>query len=195
MTQKHGRRYEHTLVNGLDEVTPKEVYVAAEGYSGNSNSGECDIVITVDPKFATRHDTTQFNIEAKKRQGDDGNRVSNVMTGSETDETGLEELQRLVDGTPMWGDPILAIKFDHRKLVVLDGRWVLSMVDEHGHYVPQSVQDGILSVLEPRLTPSENISMIKPPLSSWSSSSAADDDCVVISRKLGLPFGEGVNDG
>jgi len=86
MTQQHGRRYEHELVNGLDEITPPEVWLTSAGYSGNSKADDCDIVITVDPKFATRHDTRQFNIEAKRRQAESGKRVI-AFSGSSGEET------------------------------------------------------------------------------------------------------------
>jgi Holliday junction resolvase len=185
MSQSHGRAYEHTLVNGLDEITYEEVWVAAIGFSGNSKSGDADVVISLDPHLVTSHEEAIYVAEAKKRQGEGGKRVSNVMTGSSTDETGLEELQRLVDNSPSWAEPLLIIKFDHREVVVLDARWVLSSVGESERHVPDSVP---MDILEPRLTPSENISMVKPPLTAWTSASAADDDVVVIAKKLGLPY-------
>jgi Holliday junction resolvase len=206
MTQKHGREYEHQLVNNLDEITPEEVWVAAIGFSGNSKSGDADVVISLDPHLVTSHEQAMYVAEAKKRQGEGGKRVSNVMTGSSTDETGLEELQRLVDNSPSWAEPLLIIKFDHREVVVLDARWVLSAIGadsrsessvssspsgtqldegESERHVPDSVP---MDILEPRLTPSENISMVKPPLTAWTSASAADDDVVVIAKKLGLPY-------
>jgi len=184
VTQKHGRRFEHELVNGLDKITPNEVWVTTAGYSGSAVADACDLVITLDPKLKVRGDPNQVNIEAKKRQGKSGNRVS-VFSGSETDETGLEEVQRLVDGTPDWSDSIVAIKFDRRKLVVLDARWILSALDECDTPVPSGVK-----LHEPRLTPSDNISMVKPSLDDWASATAADSDEVVLAHRLGLPFSE-----
>lgn len=188
MTRK-GRDYEHELVNGIDEITPTEVWVTSCGYSGNSLSDACDIVLTLDPYLCTSHQDTQVNIEVKKRSGKSGNRVV-VFEGGSPDETGLEELQRFVEATPDWADSILAIKFDHRKLVVLDAEWVLDELDECGeYYVPLAVE-GILDTLLPRLTDSDNISMKKPLLAEWVSSKAARPDERVLAERLGLPVME-----
>lgn len=182
MTQQHGRRFEHELVNGLDEITPEEVWVTSAGYSGNATADDCDLVVTIDPKLATSEETTQYNIEAKKRTGDSGNRVT-VFGGSSGDETGVDELRRLAESTPEWADPIVAIKFDRRKLSVLDARWVLSACDRLDYPIPSGV-----NVHEARLTPSESVSMVKPTLDTWESSRAAQSDAVVLAEKLGVPY-------
>jgi len=191
---KKGRRYEHSLVNGLDKVSSGDVWVTTAGYSGNSEADGCDVVVTVDPKLLTSNEPQQFNIEAKLRQGEGGKRVSNVFSGSETDETGVEELKRLVLTTPGWADPIVALKFDHRKLVVLDARWILDAIGERDQYIPLNIKEGILDVLSPRTTPSGNVSMIKPDLSDWESSRAAPADEVELCERLGLPHGVSVDD-
>jgi len=187
MTQQHGRRYEHKMVNGVDNVTTDDVWVTSCGYSGNSDADGCDVVVTVSPKVLTRSEPKQYNIEAKKRQGEGGKRVSNVFTGSEKDETGVEELKRLVLTTPAWADPIVALKFDRRKLVVLDARWILDAIGERDQYVPANITQGIMDVLDPRTTPSGNISMFKPTLTEWESSRAAPADEVQLCERLGLP--------
>lgn len=182
MTQKHGRRYEHELVNGLDEITNEDVWVTTVGYSGNAAGDGCDVVVTVGVG-----DTYQYNIEAKKRQGESGKRISGVFSGSATDESGLEEVQRLIDTTPPWAKPMVALKMDHRKLIVLDARWIMSEVGGYEHDVPPTAQKRI-EMLEPRLTPSNSISMIKPETTFWPSSRASPDDAVVLAEALGLSY-------
>jgi hypothetical protein len=184
MTQQHGRRFEHDLVNGLSEIKTDDVWVGAVGWSGNSKHGGCDLAITISPKLVTQWDPAAFHVEAKKRQGEGGKRVT-VLSGSQKDESGLEEVQRLVDSTPSWADPILALKFDHRRLSVIDARWILSAVDEHGYSIPDSG-----TVHEARLTPSENISMRKPSLENWESSVSSPPDEVVLAERLGIPYEE-----
>jgi hypothetical protein len=187
MTQKHGRKFELDLFNGINDITPEEVWVTTAGYSGNAKGDGCDLVITVDPKVLTKNEPQQINCEAKKRQGEGGKRVSNVFTGSEKEETGVEELKRLVVTTPAWADPIVALKFDRRKLVVLDARWILDAIGERDCYVPANITQGIMEVLDPRTTPSGNISMFKPTLTEWESSRAAPADEVELCERLGLP--------
>lgn len=194
MSQQHGRRYEHQLVNGLDEITPEEVWVTSCGYSGNSKADGCDMVITVDPSLALRNDTRQINVEAKKRQGESGQRISNVFSGSSGDETGLDELDRLVENTPVWADPVAAIKFDRRKLLVLDARWLLSYLDVIDRVIPPTIAS-VFSVVQPRLTPSESVSMVKPDTGQWPSSQASRDDVVVLADRLGLPYEVEEDDG
>lgn len=183
MTQQHGRRFEHDLVNGLTEVTTDDVWVAAVGWSGNSKYGGCDLVASVSPELATSHMTPMYCIEAKKRNAESGKRCSRALEGSADDESGLEELWRLVESAPSWADPVIALKFDHRELSVLDARWILDELGEMEFGVPNSV-----NLHEPRLTPSENVSMVKPTLDDWRSSQAAPDDAVVLAERLGIPY-------
>jgi len=188
MTQQHGRRYEHKLVNSLDDITPPEVWLTSAGYSGNSKADDCDIVVTVDPGFVVRGETRQYNIEAKRRQGESGKRISGAFTGSSSGETGIEELQRLIEGTPSWADPIVALKMDRRKLAVIDARWLLSRLDVLEYAYPSSVDEDVFDVLQPRLTASDSISVIKPETSEWPSATAAPSDAVVLADALGLPY-------
>lgn len=196
MSPKTGRNYEHTLANGVAEVTPREVWTTTVGWSGNSSTDSCDIAIVVDPKLAISSETTMFTVECKRRNVDSGKRASKVFGGGKTFETGVEELQRFIDGTPSWADPIVAIKFDRRKLVVLDGRWLLDALGLGG-FAPPSAET-LIDLLEPRTTRSDNISMIKPTLENWPSSKQSEDDAVVLCERLGLPYtseGQEVDDG
>jgi len=185
---QHGRSYEHTLATAIDAVTPPMVWVTTAGYSGNAAIDACDVVITVDPQFATAHETMQYNIEAKKRRGEGGKRVSSVFGGGKTDESGIDELQRFVDATPSWADPVVVIKFDRREAVVLDARWLLSACDESDYPIPATATETLIDVLQPRVTPSGNVSMVKPPLSEWNSESAGKDHAVKTAQLLGLPL-------
>lgn len=182
MTQQHGRRYEHTLCTSLDEITPDEVWVTTAGYSGNSEADACDLVITTDPKYATRNDPVQINIEAKKRQGKSGNRVI-IASGSSKGDSGVDEILGLIEGTPDWADPIVAIKFDRRKLIVLDARHLLAAVGELKYPIPDSVR-----LFDVRSTDSGSLSMRKPTLENWTSATSAPKDSVVLASKLGLPI-------
>ncbi len=187
MTQQHGRRFENKIVNGIDRVTTDGVWTTAAGYSGGADADACDFVVTVNPQKASNTDVWQLNVEAKKRQGERGKRNSGVFSGSEDGETGKQELQRLVKYTPEWADPVASIKFDHCKLISLDARWILDYLDVIEYEVPASIEN-LLDVLQPRLTPSESVSMVKPTLDDWPSSRAADDDWIVFCEQMGLPY-------
>jgi len=182
---KAGRRYEHTLVNGLEDVTPQEVWVTSCGYSGNAVADASDMVITVDPYLCTRHETGQYNVEVKKRQGKSGNRTT-VFDGSSGGDSGLTEVETFVESTPSWADAIIAIKFDHRKLLVLYGEELLSALGQRKH--PMVNDQHTLTLLEPRLTDSENISMRKPCLENWKSAMASHADEIVLATELRLPL-------
>jgi hypothetical protein len=187
MTQQHGRKYEHKITNELDERTPKEVYTTTVGYSGNASGDGSDMLVTIDPHIQTRHDEGQYNLELKKRQGEGGKRTI-VFGGSSNGESGLNEIERLVETTPHWSTPVLAIKFDHRKLIVLDARELLKALGEWD--APRSIEhvEYIMEATQPRLTPSDSVSMVKPSLDDWESSQAAESDIVVVAEKLGLPL-------
>jgi hypothetical protein len=201
--QQHGRRYEHVLAGNLDDVTTDDVWTTTSGYSGNAAYDDCDLVITVSPKFQTTHEPLQYNVEAKDvTRGEVGNRVSDAIAGSSSDESGIEELKRLVEGTPEWGDPVVAISFNHRKLLVVDARHLLAYLGEAEDIeevslltVPPTVET-VLDAFKPKTTPSGNVSMVKPKTGTWPSATASRPDEVVLADKLGLPHTyEGGNDG
>jgi len=182
---KKGRNYEHELTNGLDEVTPPEVWTATVGWSGNADRDNCDIVALVDPKLTTRHEPYSYHIEAKKRSGKEGRRIR-VFRGSKDEETGIEELRRLVETTPDWGDPIVVVSFDRREVIVLDARWLLWELGEaNGIAPPDSVRTHGVDV-----TDGGSVVMVKPTLDDWQSGRASRSDAVVVAEKLGLPYDE-----
>jgi len=176
-----GRRYEHELTNGLDKVTPPEVWTATVGWSGNANRDNCDIVVLIDPKLQTRH-AYSYHIEAKKRSGKEGNRIV-VFGGSKSEETGIEELRRLVETTPDWGQPVVVVSFDRRKPITLDARWLLhELGEQNGVAPPASVQMHSVDVTDSGL-----VVMVKPTLAEWDSASASPSDGTVVARQLELP--------
>jgi len=159
MTQQHGRRYEHELAQQLDTVAETDTWVTTAGYSGNSVIDGCDIVVTYMQPDAM---LTQINIEAKKRQGTAGKRT---LVAS------LDEIERLQQGTPYWGNSCVALKFDHRQVIVCDPNEILSAIRSEC----DSPQRPIVNTLSPRLTGSNKISVVKPTTDEWTSARAGND--------------------
>jgi len=185
VSNQHGRRHEHDLNNSLNEVTTNDVWSTTSGYSGNAESDNCDLIVTVSPKYQTRQEKRQINIEAKKiTSGKAGNRTI-LFSGSSGGETGVEELYRLIESTPDWGQPVVTVKFSRRKLVVIDARGLHAAVSPNEFHPSERVE-----MLEPRATDSGSISVVKPELDYWESSSAAPRDSVVLAQALGLPLKE-----
>lgn len=183
MTQQHGRRHEHDLNNGLNQVTTNDVWCTTAGFSGNAASDNCDIVVTVSPTYAAAEDPLQYNHEAKKiTSGKSGNR-SMLFQGSSSGETGVGEVKRLVESTPDWAQPVITAKFSHRKLVVIDARGLLAALGEYDWPVSETVK-----MLAPRSTKTGNVSVVMPTLDDWESSTAAPRDAVVLAQTLGLPI-------
>ena len=188
MTQKHGRNYEHTLASALVENTWDDVWVTTCGYSGNSAIDSGDLVVTVSPKLATSHEELQINIEAKKRQGETGKRTI-VFGGSASEETGVDEVERLIEGTPSWGKPLIALKWDHRQLFCCDARSLLGLCEGYENDSLNDQQQSIISAkestspnltalkaMQPRVTASGSISMIKPSCDEWPAARSGTPD-------------------
>lgn len=198
MTQQHGRSYEHSLSGEIDEATTKDAWVTTSGYSGNASIDACDIVVTVNPAATTRGQNLQYNIEAKKRQAKSGKRCSSVFGGGKTDETGVAELVRFIEHTPSWATSIVVLSFDHRAPVVMDARllvtWLSRQTDASCEafeqvkvILPSPDQERLLKALSPRVTPSENISMVKPETDELDSATASPPEGVVVAEDLRLP--------
>jgi len=122
-----------------------------------------------------------------------------VFTGGTSDESGKDELLRFANGVPDWAQPVVALKFDHRKLLVLDPRHILSALDldsdsESDEDWEKFYPSSRVRLCEPRLTPSDNISMVKPTLDDWTSSQAAEADEIVLAKALGLPLLDALGD-
>lgn len=187
MTQQHGRRYEHDLVNRVDEITTDGVWVTTAGYSGNAESDDCDMVVTTDPMKTGR--VNQYNVEAKKRNGKPGRRISNIFTGSKDGETGLEELKRLTTSAPLWAVAVVVLKMNRRKVMVIPARDLLCEVMEDVTVGDiDSRVEQLFAITQPRTTGSDNISMIKPETDDWPSATKAAEDAVVFAEVFDLPY-------
>lgn len=202
-----GRTYELDTVRGIHEATDSDfVWATAIDYSGGAADSNADIAIV----YPEGREATELQlVELKKRQGDDGNRVV-VMGGSGTDETGRDELRRLVDAGPRMATSWLAIKFDHRELVCVPAAWVWERVVDaelsedyrHTNEIPSDAAQRYvrrtrtpsywtpsdeLKRLAPRLTDADSLSMVKPSLDWWESSSAGRDDVSVLLNTMDVP--------
>jgi hypothetical protein len=207
MTNK-GRTYELDMVRDITASTdPRYVWTTALDYSGGAADSDADIVVT----FPRNRDETALElIELKKRGGDDGNRV--IVMGGSGDETGRDELRRLVDAGPRAAESWFAVKFAHRKLVVVPSGWVWKQVAERPDELPtdyrkrneipsEAAQTYVRRTqwpywwkpteahesLAPRLTDAGSLSMVKPSLDWWESSTAAQSDEHVLLEALNLP--------
>lgn len=176
-----GRRYEHRLANDVSDVTTDDIVVCTMGYSGNALTDDADVMVVKNPSLCTRHEDTCYFIEAKKKSGQSGKRISDVFAGSSNEETGIEELRRLVEQTADWATSVVALKLDHRKLFVLNGRAFLTATETEAWDVP------LFDVLKPRETRGGNVSVVKPTLDEWESSKAADNDENVLCNCLNFP--------
>jgi len=132
-----GRKYETTLCKEFNRNVDDAICYLV-GYSGNSATGAADLVLS----SKERH----VHVEVKKRSTGSGKRTT-VMEGSSGDDSGLQECQHIVDGTPAWGESWILVKFSHREPIVIRASKLLE---------PESND---FCSLSPRLTGSDNISM------------------------------------
>lgn len=172
-----GRTYELDMVREINAATdPRWVHAAVPDHSGNA----ADTYYDLEVMYYAQREWFQANlVELKKRTADEGYRCI-VMSGGNDGETGLEELQRLIDNCPNWGDPWVAIKFDHRELIVLHGEDLHEGLTGdtrrgYGEWISVDPPEWF-DHLSPRLTSSDSISMVKPELEWWDSSTAGEDD-------------------
>lgn len=164
-----GHDYELTLKNAIIESTTEHVTAMRPDYSGNSKHSVADVRITVD-KGARYGDGTieDYYIEAKKRSGREGYRKT-VMEGSSKGDSGLDELRGLVDDSPPWSVTKMMVKFDHREAVVFCAESLLAHLEDREQYDKAERH-------EVALTPADSISMVKPELDNWESSTAGTED-------------------
>lgn len=174
-----GKRYELDLKNSIIEATNEHVTAMRPDYSGNSKHSVADIRVTVD-KGARFGDGSveDYYIEAKKRSGPQGQR-QRVLSGSSKGQSGKEELNDLIMGTPSWAEPRVAVKFDHRELIVLDAKELLFDIEDP-EYMSDQFNHGA------RLTPANSVSMVKPTLGEWNSTSAGEPDHIRLLHDLGI---------
>lgn len=172
-----GKAYELTLVNDITEHTSPWVWTTRPDFSGNSKHAFADLAMIwtvsgpIDGAF----------VEVKKRSPGDGKRASDTVSGSADDQTGLEELKELCNGTPPWGEPYLGVKFPNRELIVYRADHLYTELTE-------SAGDDYVGT--PRVTPSDNVSIRKPSLDEWNSSRGGFDDWYKLCREVGIPKAE-----
>lgn len=191
MTQQHGRSYEHELAGKIVDASTDYAWVTTCGYSGNSTIDDADLVITSLTNRNTRFNPVQYNIEAKKKRGEAGYRVSDAISGSRGDESGVEELQRLIDGTPEWGRAQVAIKFNRRLVFVVPAELLLGVATgelDEDDLGTSEMEQALLS-MKPKTTPSDSISMIKPETDVWPSA-RGEDDGEYVCEFLDIPYTE-----
>ncbi|WP_226041154.1 hypothetical protein [Natrinema sp. DC36] len=183
-----GRTFELDTVHDIVVDTDQRfVHAAVPDHSGNARDTYYDLEV-IWPQDYHGHCHGAF-IELKKRSGDEGKRVS-VMSGGNDDETGKEELERLIEGTPNWGDAYVCIKFDHREIIVLHAEYLLKRLEgDVGGFDDawSTITKAEEKTHGARLTPSDSISMVKPCLSYWESSTAGLDDHRKILYETGVP--------
>lgn len=184
-----GRDYELDLLRDVrDVVDDRYVWATLPDYSGVAAGTFCDLAIIFGVDYHG-HVHGAF-IEVKKRKGEEGYRKT-VMSGSSKGETGREELERLIDGCPNWGEPYVAIKFDHREIIVLHAKDLLYYLEngeepaEYSREGANSSWDAEQNFHDARFTDSDSISMRKPALSYWESSTAGADDHRKILEQVG----------
>lgn len=186
-----GRTYELTMLRRIIACTdPRWVHAATLDYSGNASDSFADLEVS----YSMGYDGHAHHmIELKKRSGEEGKRKT-VMQGGTPEESGLDELRRLIDGCTNWQDPWVHIKFDNREPIVLhaeDLHYYLTgdTWRSYGDYCWDDRWKGDgppvwLDQLAPRLTPSDNISMVKPELAFWPSTQAGEPDHIKLLRCL-----------
>lgn len=181
-----GKTYELTTKKKINAATHEWVKAHRPDYSGSSVGEVADLMVVWE---ANRYEAQQPSghaerfvhyTELKKRSAKDGNRAT-VMSGAD-EESGKEELRRLLNESPSWTEQSLAVKFDHRELIVLDARELYMNLVE-GPFPEEHEWEWHGA----RLTPSGNISMRKPSLDDgWPSSTAGTADHIKLLHEIGV---------
>lgn len=191
-----GKRFELDTKNSINEDTREWVKAHRPDFSGNSLGEVADIMVVwqaerYEPQQPCGHPERHVAYaELKKRSGvSEGNRKV-VMSGSSQDQNGLEELAELVNESPSWSQQHVGIKFQNRELIVINAEvlvhwlkrdeegWDAELVDQAE--VEKCQQHGA------RLTPSNNISVIKPELDDWPSSQSGKPDHIKLLDEIGV---------
>lgn len=168
-----GKRFELRIKNDINEITPRAVKAHRPDFSGNSRGEVADVMVVWQDN---NHNRFVDYIELKKRSGvDEGNRKV-VMSGSSDGQSGVDELQELVDESPPWTRQWLGVKFQHRELMVFRAEYLLDYLDQDD--APHGA----------RTTRGHNISMIKPTLDGWPSTAGGKADEVKLLDELGVDY-------
>lgn len=179
-----GKDYELEIKNSINELTTPIVKAHRPDFSGSSVGEVADVMVLWqadrygDQQPSGHAERHVAYVELKKRQAEEGKR-SIVMSGSSDGDSGLDELEGLVNESPPWSDQYLAVKFNNRELIVLDAEKLLGHLSLDKSY-PDAERHGA------RLTPSDSISMVKPTLDNWSSSRSGLPDEQRLLNEIGV---------
>ena len=174
-----GKTYELDQKNAVMGMTADEVVALRPDFSGNSRYSVADVIVL----WPGEDDTIRGAfIEMKKRTAESGKRKI-VMAGSSDGQNGVGELEELVENTPPWGDAYVVVKFDHRETIVLDAELLLEQLreDTSDDYYTDATDHDV------RQTRGGNISMRKPTLDDWQSSTSGEDDHIKLLKEIGVP--------
>lgn len=172
-----GRQYEHELARSIDAATTDAVWTSTCGYSGNSDVDAADVVCVEKNGEHTR----LVLMEVKKRAVKTGHRTT-VFSGSKSGDNGRAELQRFVDSTPDWAATFVVIKLTQRKPFVLRASTLLEYVTD------DSAGGIVVAALNVDVTDSGNITVQKPPTTTWDSERSAPSNGVVVASDCFLPL-------
>jgi len=156
-----GKNTELALKNAIVENTGPLTDAHRPDMSGNSKHSVADVVIITQ---VNGHIRVAY-IELKTRNAKSGNR-STVMAGSSKGQNGINELEELLTGTPPWGDAYVVVKFDHRESIIYPANKLHEIV----------TNDDVTGVHGARQTRGGNISIPKPTLDNWNSSTSGVSD-------------------
>lgn len=187
-----GKRFELRVKNDINMHTRPWVKAHRPDFSGSSAGEVADIMVVwqaerYEPQKPCGHPERFVAYgELKKRSGTEGNRTT-VMSGSRNSQSGLGELHELRHETPPWADCYVGIKFDNREMGVFDATALEHHLrqDEEGWGQEASLYSDD-AFFDARLTPLDNISMVKPELEWWPSSKAGEPDWMKFLHKIGV---------
>lgn len=173
---RKGKRFELAVKNNINDITHEWVKAHRPDYSGNSAGEVADIMVVWKNPNSTAN---VAYVELKKRSGvDEGNRKV-VMSGSSDGQSGLDELKELINESPPWTEQYVGVKFQNRELIVYEATTLLNWLTD-GEVPPTFEDHGA------RLTASDNISIKKPTLSEWPSSTAGKSDERKLLHEIGV---------
>ena len=173
-----GKRFELSLKNNINANTDRAVKAHRPDFSGNSTGEVADVMVVWENGCMLGEPTREVAYIELKKRGNvaEGNRTT-VLAGSSQDQNGVEEIEELINESPYWTTQWVAVKFPHREMAVFNATELLNSLNGVGE----------VSLLDERLTPSNNVSMRKPTLDGWNSSSSGDADYVTVLKEIGVP--------
>lgn len=188
-----GKQFELDTKRDINENTKDHVKAHRPDFSGSSTGEAADVMVVWqaerygDQRPSGHPERHVAYAELKKRSAEEGKR-SIVMSGSSQDQSGLEELQELRRELPPWSKRVVAVKFPHRELIVIDADALEHhlRVDEEGWGPNHYDYSHIDTFHGARLTRSDSISMVMPTLDDWPSSTSGMDDWQKLANNIGL---------